>query len=227
MLLVQVWLEGHSRAQDHLLARAFVVSSALLSRRSLSLSQRASLSPSPLSPVSLSFLTSVFASLHASNFASGAGSLSEDLADFFDGRLFAALITFVTSGSPGDASSLGLDAQAALDAEKAWATCSGSPLFPLAACDGLTEGRAEARPPAGEGYAVVAVSGCALVDACMTKFRGHAEVAASSPGAGISADELSGLGWDASKALNESFLWTHCRDQSAVRAPSPSRPPHP
>lgn len=216
----QVWLEGHSSATDEQVAKAMVVQAAMLSLGSISLEQRGRLAPPLPSQLTSSFLSASFECLSVSKFANDAsnnGSTAEDRADMFDGRLYMAILGFVGGGGGGDAGSLGLDPAAADAAEAAWKLCgSGSPLFPLCKADGVFEGEAQGVVGGvGEApYSLLKVSGCSLIDSAMSVHPGHGLVEA--PKEDAAADALRGLGWDATKATDESFLWTHCRDQSAV-----------
>lgn len=218
-----MWLEGHSSAPEEQVAKAMVVQAAILSFGSISLQQRARLAPPLPSQLTSSFLSASFECLSVSEFAKTAenGATAEDRADMFDGRLYMSLLGFVGEGGGGDAASFGLDAAAAEAAEAAWELCSpGSPLFPLSKADGLFEGKAQGEGGCEDGaqYSLLKVSGCSLIDSAMRVHPGHGQVDASQDN--VAADELSALGWDTTKATDESFLWTHCRDQSANAEPT-------
>lgn len=225
-----LWMEGPGAsggASSAMLAKTFMLQAALIQMGCVTLEQRACCVSQNSGERTTEFLEFVFGALSKSAWplCEKPEARPEDLCDFADGRLFHSILGFVALKGSADASAFGLDSTSSDAAATAWACVEGSPLFPLNMVEAdrslLVLGTGAAVPKDAADFALVAVSGCTLIDDAM-KGGVHREVGAreSAVQGSMLPEAVQGKGWRLEASLDETFLWTHCRDQSASAAPS-------
>ncbi len=227
------WLQGPGAAGGdvaQLLAKTFMLHTVMLKTGCVSLEQRTCEIRAASGPCTAEFLEYIFGAVAESSWieSTQVAQTGQDLCDFADGRLFHALLHFIAGRESADAAAFGLDAKITEEVAAAWKCVAegGSSLFPLRMAPGDKQSIViESTDNANDGlslltdeYGVTSVTGCALVEDAM-QFDACKEIPAGDQSITL-PQTLEQKGWTMTDALDTTFLWLHCRDQSASAEPS-------
>jgi ATP-dependent RNA helicase DDX60 len=148
--------------------------------------------------------------------------------DFYDGRLLCALADRILQLEVASAEDLSIDAECRHEMEVMWSACTGasdvacvSTLFPLKFSSHSCSALRDFKDDSSDNLIKAQISACDLTlpncpfaTSILGLVQCHEGVKTCAEPPTLDKNLLDGMGWKSTEAL-ESFLWTHCKDQSA------------